>query len=167
MKLAFVVLAATLSANACSPSDAGEETRAVLDVPEVHGWVSDHASPLSQEDRAELESLLSDFEARTQVELAVLTVPTTGTETIEEFSLRVANEWGVGKKGLDNGLLIVVARDDRRARIEVAEGLSQGPVPDSVAQTVLRDHLVPAFAEGRFAEGLDSGIRAVMSVVEP
>ena len=110
--------------------------------------------------------LLSDFEERTTNEFAVLTVPSTGAETIEEFSLRVAREWGVGKKGLDNGLLIVVARDDLTARIECADGLSQGRIPDSTAREVMERHLVPAFAEGRWAEGLISGLQALIAATD-
>ena len=93
-------------------------------------------------------------------------MPSTGTETIEEFSLRVAREWRLGLKGLDNGLLIVVARDDREARIEVADGLTQGPIPDSVAREVMERHLLPAFAEGRWSQGLNAGIRALIAATD-
>ena len=91
--------------------DEDPATTAPQEVPEIQGWVSDHAGLLSPDERAGLELLLSDFEARTQAEFAVLTVSSTGGETIEEFSNRVAREWGVGKKGLANGLLVVVAED--------------------------------------------------------
>ncbi len=162
------ILALLACDSTATTSDSGRAApqEAVAEVPEIKGRVSDHAGLLSPDERAELELLLSDFEARTQNEFAVLTVPSTGAETIEEFSLRVARKWGVGREGLDNGLLIVVARDDRKVRIEIGDGLRQGPIPDSVAQGVMDGHLIPAFAEGRWAEGLNAGLQALIAATD-
>lgn len=149
-----------------STSEVVDSGLAIPITPEAQGWVSDHAGLLTLDERASLESQLSAFEARSGVEFAILTVPSTGAESIAEFSLRVAREWGVGKKKSENGLLIVVAREDRRARIEVADGLAQGSIPDSLAQDVMTRLMVPAFRDGRWADGLVAGTRSLIAAAE-
>ena len=166
--LLLAVLATPWLTSACGSSVASSSVplEAAKELPEPVGWVSDLAELLSPSERTELELFLCQFEARTGNEFAVLTVPSTGPEKIEEFSLRVARDWGMGKPGLDNGLLILVARDDRLARIEVGTGLSQGPIPDSVALEVMKCDMVPAFAEGRWADGLHAGLQALFAAAE-
>lgn len=164
-----LVLSMTLAASLLScdrPATGRHIDKAFVQTPDVLGWVSDHAALLSSEERVELATLLAEFEARTGNGFAVLTVPTTGPESIEEFSLRVAREWGVGKQKLNNGLLIVLAYHDASARIECGEGLAKSTVPDAVAEEVMDDHMVPAFSEKRWHEGLMSGLTALMDLVE-
>lgn len=167
----LIFSAALLAIAACSPSQQGParaitEPGEATELPENRGRVSDLADLLSSSEEAGLAQVLAAFEARTGNEFAVLSVVSTEPETIEEFSLRVARGWGIGKKGIDNGLLIVVARDDRRSRIEVGSGLSQGPITDSLSQEVMARELVPAFADGRWADGLHAGLQALMVATE-
>ena len=92
----------------------------------------------------------------------MLTVPTTGGEPIESYALRVAERWKLGRQGADNGLLLVVAAQDRRARIEVGYGL-EGAVPDAIAKRVIDDVMVPRFRAGDFPGGLEAATQALMA----
>ncbi|PJA58743.1 MAG: hypothetical protein CO164_00795 [Rhodocyclales bacterium CG_4_9_14_3_um_filter_68_10] len=138
---------------------------AQLQVPELAGRVNDASGILTAEQRASLESELAAFEARKGSQIAILLVPTTRPETIEEFGIRVAERWKIGRKGIDDGVIVLVARDDRRVRIEVGYGL-EGVLPDAVARRIIEEDIVPRFREGRFFEGLAAGVRRIERVVE-
>jgi len=138
---------------------------AQLQVPELAGRVNDASGILTAEQRASLESELAAFEARKGSQIAILLVPTTRPETIEEFGIRVAERWKIGRKGIDDGVIVLVARDDRRVRIEVGYGL-EGVLPDAVARRIIEEDVVPRFREGRFFEGLAAGVRRIERVVE-
>ncbi|MBS1105651.1 MAG: hypothetical protein H6Q91_1153 [Deltaproteobacteria bacterium] len=113
-------------------------------------------------DRAQrLEQTLAQFESETSHQIAVLTVPTTDGEPIESFALRVAESWKLGRKGADNGILLVVAAKDRRARIEVGYGL-EGVVPDAIGKRVIEDVMIPRFREGDMPGGIDAAADALM-----
>lgn len=111
--------------------------------------------------RARLEAQLAAFEQETTHQIAVLTVPSLEGEPIEAFSLRVAEAWKLGQKGLDNGILLLVAAQDRQARIEVGYGL-EGAVPDAIAKRVLEDVIFPRFRAGDPAGGIEAGVAALM-----
>jgi uncharacterized protein len=130
-------------------------------VPPLRGRVNDLAGLLPPERRAALERKLEAFEAETSHQLVVLTVPSLEGEPIEEFSLRVAEAWAPGHRGLDNGILLVVAPQDRALRVEVGYGL-EGALPDAVAARIVRDRLIPEFRAGRMAEGIESGVEALL-----
>jgi uncharacterized protein len=123
--------------------------------------VTDLAGVLDPAAAARLESRLADFERETTHQIAVLTVPTLEGEPIETFALRVAESWQLGQAGADNGILVVVAPRDRRARIEVGYGL-EGVVPDVVAKRVLEDVMFSHFRGGDFAGGIEAGVGALM-----
>lgn len=133
-----------------------------LDVPPLRGRVNDLAGLLPPDRAAALEQKLARFETETSHEIVLLTVPSLEGDPIEDFSLRVAEGWTLGQKDLDNGLLVVIAPQDRSARVEVGYGL-EGVVPDVVANRVLQDRMYPIFREGRMADGVEAGLDALMS----
>ena len=130
-------------------------------VPALTARVTDLAELLSPAHERALEAKLAAFEGETSHQIAVLTVPSLEGEPIESYALRAAEQWKLGHKGLDNGMLLVVASQDRAARIEVGYGL-EGVVPDVVAKRVLEDTLFPRFRAGDFEGGLDAATDALM-----
>ena len=123
--------------------------------------MTDGAGLLPPAALARLESQLADFERETTHQIAVLSVPSLHGEPIEAFALRVAERVELGQRGLDNGILLVVAAEERRARVEVGYGL-EGVVPDAVAKRVLEDTILPRFRAGDFAGGIEAGVEALM-----
>ncbi len=136
-------------------------TVSALDVPPLQGHVNDHAGLLSPVQRRSLESLLSRFEASTTNQVAVLIIPSLEDESLEDFSMRVAEKWRLGQKGRDNGVLLLIAVKDRKARIEVGYGL-EGALPDIVAGRILRNLLFPAFREGDYYGGIQAALVAIL-----
>ncbi len=124
--------------------------------------MNDLAGVLPAERAARLEERLAAFERETSHQIVLLTVPSLEGEAIEPFALRVAESWRIGHAGLDNGIVVVVAPKDRQARIEVGYGL-EGVVPDAVASRVLRERMFPSFREGRVADGIETGLEALMA----
>ena len=135
--------------------------RAEVPVPPLRARVTDLADLLPSDRAQQLKAKLARFEAETGHQIAVLTIPTTGGEPIESYSIRVADAWKLGQKDTDTGLLLVVARDDRRARIEVGYGL-EGVVPDVVGKRIIENELVPRFRAGDFPGGIDAAIDSLM-----
>ena len=136
-----------------------------LDVPPLRGRVNDYAAVLSQDQVRTLEAQLAQFEQETGHQIAVLTIPTLEGEDIEGFSIRVAENWKIGKKGFDNGVILVVAVKDRRLRLEVGYGL-EGVLPDAMAKTITTQYIVPRFRSQDYAGGIIAGIDAVMKVIK-
>jgi uncharacterized protein len=138
---------------------------AALDVPPLRGRVNDYAGAMSQDQARSLESQLAQFEQETGHQVAVLTIPTLDGEDIEGFSIRVAENWKIGKKGFDNGVILVVAIKDRRLRLEVGYGL-EGVLPDAIANTIISNYIVPSFRAQDYAGGIIAGIDAVLKVIK-
>ena len=132
--------------------------------PEPVGKVNDFANLLRTEDRTSIEELLAGLERDTTAEVALVTVRSLEGQPLEEYANRLFLEWGIGKKGRDNGVLILVARDDREIRIEVGYGL-EGVLPDGLAGAVIRETFVPRFRDGRYREGLIEGAARVADIV--
>lgn len=130
-------------------------------VPTLRARVTDLAGRLAPDRVRALEAKLAAFERETSHQIAVLIVPTLDGEPIESFSLRVAEDTKLGQQGLDNGLLLVVASEDRAARIEVGYGL-EGVVPDAIAKRVLEDVMFPRLRQGDFAGGIEAAVDAMM-----
>lgn len=129
------------------------------------GFVNDFAHVLSASDRDALEQQLASIEQQTGAQVAIAIVPTIGTdETIEEYAVDLFAEWGIGEKGKDNGLLIVVATEDRQMRIEVGYGL-EGVITDLQAAAVVDEMLAPAFRQGDFAGGLRQAVTALGAAI--
>jgi uncharacterized protein len=135
------------------------------EVPALRGRVNDYAGVIGQEQARALETRLAQFEQETGHQVAVLTIPTLDGEDIEGFSIRVAESWKIGKKGFDNGVILVVAVQDRRLRLEVGYGL-EGVLPDALAKQIISDYIVPRFRAQDFAGGILAGTDAVLRVIK-
>ena len=92
-------------------------------------------------------------------------IPTTQPETIEQYSIRVAEAWQLGRKGIDDGILLLIAKNDRALRIEVGYGL-EGVIPDAIAKRIIADMMTPHFKLGHFANGIDAGIEAIIHLIQ-
>ncbi|HJY79393.1 MAG TPA: YgcG family protein, partial [Burkholderiales bacterium] len=134
-------------------------------VPPLKGRVTDLTATLKPEQAVSLEQLLRSFEARKGSQIAVLIVPTTAPETIEQYSLRVAEQWKIGRKKIDDGAILVVAKNDRALRIEVGYGL-EGALNDATANRIIREVIVPRFREGDFYGGINAGIDRMIRVID-
>jgi uncharacterized protein len=113
----------------------------------------------------ELEQLLKEHEDSTSNQVVVLTVPDLGGESIEEFSIRVAETWALGQAEKDNGVLLLVARDDRQVRIEVGIGL-EGDLTDMTSGRIIRHEIVPRFKEGDYDGGVREGTKAILAAIQ-
>jgi uncharacterized protein len=133
-------------------------------VPPLRGRINDYAQILSQDVARNLEVQLDQFEKQTGHQVALLTIPGLAGEDIEGFSIRVAESWKIGQKGFDNGVIFVVAPQDRQLRLEVGYGL-EGVLPDAVASQIIREIVVPRFRDGDFEGGISSGIDAVLKTI--
>src|SRR5438876_1093921 len=134
-------------------------------VPPLVGRLVDQTGTLSSGDVASLQQILKDFEARKGSQIAVLIVPTTAPETIEQYSLRVAETWKIGRKKIDDGALVVVAKDDHHLRIEVGYGL-EGSLTDVTAHRIIDEVITPKFKAGDFAGGISAGINRIIKVID-
>lgn len=134
-------------------------------VPPLKGRVTDLTGTLTREQVASLEQMLQSFEARKGSQVAVLMVQTTGGEPIEQYALRVAEQWKVGRKNVDDGAILVVAKEDRALRIEVGYGL-EGALNDATAKRIVSDIIVPRFREGDFYGGINAGVDRMIRVID-
>jgi uncharacterized protein len=134
-------------------------------VPPLTGRVVDKTATLSSGDIASLDQTLKDFEARKGSQVAVLIVPTTQPETIEQYSLRVAEAWKIGRKKIDDGAILVVAKDDRKLRIEVGYGL-EGALTDVTAKRIIDEVITPKFRNSYFGGGISDGVNRILRVID-
>src|SRR5437868_1677581 len=134
-------------------------------VPPLTGRVVDKTATLSSSDVASLDRILKDFEARKGSQIAVLIVPTTQPETIEQYLIRVAEAWKIGRRKIDDGAILVVAKDDRKLRIEVGYGL-EGALTDVTAKRIIDEVITPKFRGGDFAGGISDGVNRILRVVD-
>jgi uncharacterized protein len=134
-------------------------------VPPLTGRVVDLTGTLSSDQIAAQTQRLKDLEKRKGSQVAVLIVPTTQPETIEQYSLRVAEAWKIGRRKIDDGALVVVAKNDHKLRIEVGYGL-EGALTDVTARRIIDEVIVPRFRTGDFAGGIDAGITRIISVID-
>ena len=134
-------------------------------VPPLTGRVVDKTGTLSSSDVASLDQTLRDFETRKGSQVAVLIVPTTQPETIEQYSLRVAEAWKIGRRKIDDGAILVVAKDDRKLRIEVGYGL-EGALTDVSAKRIIDEVITPKFRSGDFAGGISDGVNRILRVID-
>jgi uncharacterized protein len=135
-----------------------------LDVPQLKGRVNDYAGILSAPARKHLDAVLADLEQTDSTQIVVLTLPSLEGENLEQFSIRVAETWKIGQKGLDNGAILLVALKERKIRIEVGYGL-EGRLTDLVAGRIIRNVIVPRFKTGNFDQGIAAGVAAMIGVV--
>src|SRR5262245_53718766 len=138
---------------------------ALVAVPQLTGRVVDQTGTLSSGDIAQLTQTLADLEKRKGSQIAVLIVPTTDGEAIEQFALRVAEAWKIGRKKVDDGALLVIAKNDRRLRIEVGYGL-EGALTDVTTKRIIDEDITPKFKAGDFAGGVSAGVNRMIRVAE-
>lgn len=128
------------------------------------GFVNDFAKILTTDQKESLENSLSSFKNSTQIEIVVVTIPSLEGDTIEGFAESLFQEWGIGQKDKDNGLLILVAPNDREARIEVGYGL-EGTITDLQSGNIIRQVMIPAFKNNDYATGIKGAVDAVISII--
>jgi len=138
---------------------------AEVPVPPLTGAVVDKTGTLGVQELKTLDGELRAFADRRGSQVAVLIVPTTQPETIEQYSIRVADQWKIGRKRIDDGVILVVAKDDRTVRLEVGYGL-EGAIPDVIAKRVIEEQIVPRFRQGDYFGGIRTGTATVMKLIE-
>jgi uncharacterized protein len=149
----LLILAAAISAQALEV------------LPEPKGRVSDYTSTLSSSQIETLDRTLAEFENQTTNQIAVVLIPTLAGDSLEDYSIRLAEKWQIGQKGRDNGVILLIVTQDRKIRIEVGYGL-EGVLPDSLAGDIIRQVIAPRFREGRFFEGVEAGVSAIMAATK-
>ena len=138
---------------------------AEVPVPALSARVTDLTGTLEAGQRSALEEKLAAFERAKGSQVVVLLVPTTQPETIEQYAIRVADAWKIGRKDIDDGVLLVVAKDDRAVRIEVRYGL-EGALPDAIAKRIIEEVIIPRFRAGDFYGGIADGVDRILGVIE-
>lgn len=152
----WLMLAALLLASAAA---------AQVAVPPLKSHVTDTTGTLTASEAGALDSKLAAFEQRKGSQIAVLIVASTGEETIEQYGIRVAEAWKLGRKSIDDGAILLVAKDDRALRIEVGYGL-EGALPDAIAKRIIAETITPYFRQGDFYTGISAGADALIAVVD-
>lgn len=149
---------AAFAAFAATPSDP-------IPVPKLTGRVVDLTGTLTAPERDAIEAKLRGFETAKGSQIAILLVPSIGSETIEEFAGRVTDEWQLGRKGVDDGVLFTVAKQERKMRIQTGRGV-QGTLTDALSKRIIADIVAPRFRSGDFAGGIEAGADAIMKAIE-
>lgn len=137
----------------------------LVPVPALQALVTDLTATLTPEQRAGLESRLRAFEERKGSQLAVLIVPTTQPEAIESYAIRVVEQWKLGRRSVDDGVLLLVAKNDRSVRIEVGYGL-EGVLSDAITKRIINDLIVPRFQQGDFFGGIDASVEQMIKLID-
>jgi uncharacterized protein len=151
--LALLMLAQALAQDSPAP------------IPPLNRPVTDLTATLGPQQSARLEDKLRAFEKRKGSQIAVLIVPTTRPETIEQYAIRVAEQWKIGRARVDDGAMLVIAKDDRTLRIEVGYGL-EGALNDATSKRIIDEIIVPRFRQGDFVGGIDAGVDSMMKVID-
>ncbi len=162
--IALAIATAMSLAAYAQPQHWEPDSGGLAPIPPLAARVTDLTQTLSSTERAQLESKLADWESKTGNQLAILIVPSTQPEPIEAYSIRVADAWKIGRKGQDNGVLLVVAKSDRKVRLEVGYGL-EGSLTDLTSRRIIAEDIAPRFRDGQFAAGLNAGVDRVIDVV--
>lgn len=172
--LVLLVLGPVLAPSSGILASLSSTARAQMAVPPLQGRINDLTATLTPPQREALERKLAQFEQRKGSQIVILMLPSTQPEPIEAFSIRVAEAWKIGRgrlssattaNAIDDGVLIVVAKDDRRMRIEVGYGL-EGAIPDAIAKRIISEHMTPRFRQNDFAGGLDAAVQALIARID-
>jgi uncharacterized protein len=134
-------------------------------VPQLSGRITDQTATLTTQQKADLEQVLGDFEARKGSQLAVLMVASTAPEAIEQYALRVVEKWKLGRKKIDDGALLLIAKEDRTMRIEVGYGL-EGALNDATSKRIISEIITPHFKQGDFYGGITAGVAQMIRVID-
>jgi uncharacterized protein len=143
---------------------AAPAARGQVAVPQLAARVTDLTGTLSGEAVNRIEAKLAAFEAKKGSQIAVLIVPTTQPEEIEQYGIRVGDQWKLGRKGVEDGAILLVAKNDRRVRIEVGHGL-EGALPDAIANRIITEAITPRFKVGDYDGGVEAGVDRIVAVV--
>ena len=135
------------------------------DIPQLKARVTDTTATLSPAEIGSIEAKLKLFEQKKGSQMVVLMVPTTQPEAIEQYALRVAEAWKIGRKGINDGVIVLIAKNDRKLRIEVGYGL-EGAIPDATAKRIIAEVITPKFRGGDFAGGIAAGVEKLTAVAE-
>ena len=157
-KVAWLLAAVLLAGHAPA-------VQAQIPLPRLEARVTDLTGTLTAAQQSQLEDKLAAFEARKGAQIAVLILPTTRPEDIAQFGVRLLETWKLGRKGIDDGAALIVAKDDRAVRIEVQYGL-EGVLTDALSSRIVNDTIVPQFKEGDFAGGINAGVDQMLKVVD-
>jgi uncharacterized protein len=133
--------------------------------PSPTGYVTDAANVIDASSRQTLEQQLSDFEKKTSMEIAVATVPSLEGETVEDYAVALFKQWSIGKKGKDNGILLLVAPVEHKVRIEVGYGL-ESVLPDGLCGQIIREDMTPLFRQQRYGDGIIAGVQSIQKVLQ-
>ncbi len=143
----------------------GTELCAALEVPRLSGRVNDYADMLSPYTEQHLDSVLRQLEQTDSTQIVVLTVASLDGDVLEDFSIRVAEQWGIGHEGKDNGAVLLIAKKERKMRIEVGYGL-EGSLTDLICGRIIRNIIAPEFKAGNFDQGVTAGIQAMIAAAK-
>ena len=138
---------------------------ALVDIPLSLSRVTDTTGSLSKQQLDSLQRKLADFETRKGSQIVVLILPSTQPESIEQYSIRLAEKWQIGREGIDDGVILLIAKDDHKLRIEVGYGL-EGAIPDAIAKRVISEIITPRFKSGDFAGGIDVGVDQLIKLID-
>lgn len=135
-----------------------------IDIPSLNSRVTDLTHTLVKSEKDLLENKLKNFENQKGSQIAILIIPSTGNETIEQFGIRLAESWMIGRQEIDDGVILIIAKNDRKLRIEVGYGL-EGAIPDAYAKRIIEQIIVPQFKSGDYYHGIDQGVDALISLI--
>jgi uncharacterized protein len=162
MALRFLAACWLLIASALAAAD--QVSAGLVPLPRLAARVTDLTGTLPPDRKAALEAAAAAIEREKGAQVAILMLPTTQPEAIEQFGIRLAEAWKIGRGKTDDGIIVIVAKDDRKMRIEVGYGL-EGAIPDAVARRIEGDLMAPRFKEDDFAGGLDEAVAALGKII--
>jgi len=148
-----------------TPSSFSQRSKAPAPEDKVRNYITDKTSTLTQSQIKSLETKLSNFEKETSNQVVVWMTPSLEGGSLEEKSYEIAEQNGIGQKGKDNGVLLFIAKNDRKLRIEVGYGL-EGALPDALCDQIIRKEITPSFKKGNFYEGINSGVDAIIKATK-
>ncbi|QGM81275.1 TPM domain-containing protein [Otariodibacter oris] len=134
-------------------------------VPDPFRYVTDYTQTLSPQDKQTLENALVDYGTKTSSQIAVVIIASTEGEAISSYTHNLFNQWGIGRKKENNGVLLLVAKNDRKLFIATGRGL-EGALPDAIASSIIRNDITPYFKENRYAEGIAKGLSSIIAATQ-
>ena len=137
----------------------------MVHVPDIESYVTDLTGTLDSQEKTSLESKLKNFEDIKGTQIIILLIPSTDPEEIEPFGIRVADTLKIGREGIDDGVILIVAKEDRKVRLEVGYGL-EGVIPDAYAKRIIERIIIPDFRNGGYYSGINNGVDALISLIE-
>jgi len=158
LKSIVILLFATLAA----PASFGQDLQ---EIPKLEKRVTDLADLLSEPEESFITKQLENLETRKGSQLAILTINSTKPETIEQYSIRVVDQWKIGREDADDGVLLIIAKNDRKVRIEVGYGL-EGAIPDAYAKRIINNIIVPHFRDGDYYLGIEEAVETIIGLID-